>query len=1119
MKIKSIPLLVLIIFTLSLSLLLTACGGENPPGGITPCEVHSDPGCDGFCDECSIGVKIEHYDGSGDGKCDKCGRCISHRDLDCDAGCDTCLATVVIAHTDGDGDGKCDKCGRCTFHADGGCDAICDSCSATVKIEHGDRDEDGKCDKCGRCTVHADRDCDGGCDECLATVAIEHTDGDGDGKCDKCRRCTVHADGDCDGVCDICPASVEIIHIDEEKDGMCDKCKRCIRGEHIDDDCNGVCDRDGASVDIQHIDRGDGVCEKCERCTGIHVDYVADGACDNCGAEIVRGFSAKKTSSIGSGITLYPTHALAYSGKTYRGARIEYTISAKNTTGNALSLLITDTVPEGTAYVSGAEAANGDSLSWSLALLPGEEGSVSYTVEVITDASSAEGGYIESRGAAIDGDAIDFYERHYIERTLNEIDVSYIDTAIKVLAKSSWESFELVQFIYTVAFTQTKVISDNITGAPAEVLDDISSGVCDNGILLDMIAPGMFGGKDMPRSLQGVKGESAQRISPRDLISGDLLLAEWGGVTSLYIYGNGKLYDISKVCRAADTAAVLASLADADGFVLLRPSVALTTFTPSDPDEKPEELNGYQAALVATAEAFLLRGENMQYEDTYFGNASATGELRAQHGIKSPEDYTLTEPGYSNCASFTFDVYLNALGYTLPSDMWTTKNLESKSQAAGMRVDIEGYTGYAAGYTAEQMLQIEANYLATLEPGDIMVVRRLSGSGHAMLYIGNGKFIHSGGAVYDFSAERETPEPTIRYHRVHDYFFTEGAGGYLFYKDDAHAKEYGSSVSPVTSLFIVRPLNKFSGTIPEKTQNRMDNLSGIRVDKLSSHASGKTVNPGDEITFTFSIYNTAGTAKTVEISDKAPEYTVYLSGAERVREGELCWTVTVGREETVTVSYTVRVAGDAPYGAVIYGTDASVGGVSIKCPEIEVRRTLTVSEEEKLLVAYREMIDEGSLLLGLEFVNELYNRAFGIADIFATTNPDEVMRGEDGVFTESTVKIGGKYASELNTESVYYRNMLADGQYGGYRVYTKNNQNDRTRMLTEYNVAIGDILVRRMSSSTYIYLCIGEGVLVNLSVAERTEADFPLLCEKLLYCGRDYAILRPSMVITDEPVE
>ncbi len=693
-------------------------------------------------------------------------------------------------------------------------------------------------------------------------------------------------------------------------------------------------------------------------------------------------------------------------------------------------------------------------------------------------------------------------EGAHVERRLNSVDAEYVALAIKVLSRSSYKGLDLASRIYTLAFTQSKVIPNNITGTPEEVLWNIASGDSAFAGLLSAVAPGMFGGSDMPSRISGVTGASAGKIELSDLVIGDLLFIRTDGVTELYILGDAGLVCITETARPTDTATVLASVSGAEAYAVIRPSVLMTAFTPSDPDEAPEEMNELQKAIVKTAEAYLLRGESIQYDDTAFQGG---GEYRWQINLKDPEDYTSTEWGYLNCAAFTYEVYRVGLGYTLPGQMYTTYNLTKNAASYGMSV-FSFERQREDVYTAEEQLAIEKRFMETLQPGDIMVRRHTNvvtekTTGHAMLYVGCGKFIHSGGANFLYGTSKDTHkygveqyEATIRSHRVHDYLFT---GDTSMFNDEYNI------------ITIVRPLNEFRGPIPENTKQRIENLDGITVEKTSDHSSSTTVNPGGKITYTFTLFNTSKAEKKIQIIDTVPRKTSLLASDFTLSDGKLLATVTVGAGMTATASYTVAVSSDAPYGTMIGGEYATVGGVKVRCPAIEVRRTLTESEQTALINATEELKAEGTDLTGIALVNEIYRRATGKSGVFDTMDTDAIFTGVDGLL------IGFNEKYRPNEKDTLYKRMLVPHLYGGWKIQSADRfEGDRTRHVMAQNLVIGDVILGATSSSVGVMMYVGGDNYITLTNGfDIDPVSIITRGERFLGYARYFAVLRPSMVM------
>lgn len=147
--------------------------------------------------------------------------------------------------------------------------------------------------------------------------------------------------------------------------------------------------------------------------------------------------------------------------------------------------------------------------------------------------------------------------------TFNEIDGGYFLDAVKAMSDSSYSGLDLANRLYVHAFSQSVLTNNEITDT---ALTDLANAA--KPTLLDMVAPGLYGGNSMPGKIAGVKGESAGRVMEKDLINGDVLLTDG----KVYAYADG-LWLLEKGATKANTAAVLESLSRADQYAVLRPSM------------------------------------------------------------------------------------------------------------------------------------------------------------------------------------------------------------------------------------------------------------------------------------------------------------------------------------------------------------------------------------------------------------------------------------------------------------------------------------------------------------------------------------------------------------------
>jgi len=503
-----------------------------------------------------------------------------------------------------------------------------------------------------------------------------------------------------------------------------------------------------------------------------------------------------------------------------------------------------------------------------------------------------------------------------------------------------------------------------------------------------------------------------------------------------------------------------------------------------------------QEAVVKTALAFLDRGNRIQYDDTRFSALADQVVNRWEVGLKAPEDYTSQFYGYTNCAAFTYDVYLAALDYNIGA--YTTRNLAAKNTKERV------YTYLPTGKeTKAERDAVEIAFRTELKIGDIIVIRYngdRDGNGHAMLYVGTDvlgsgqDIIHSTGSNYDYGGYKENFESggTVRTMSTSSLFSPSSL--YVF--------------SNLKSIAIVRPLNTFTREVPLHTQNRIRNLQGVVAEKLCSHTYGMTVNPGDKMTFTFAITNKNDTPVTLDIRDMAPSNTTYLSGAEKVKNGVLSWRLTVPAGEKASVSYEVKVNTNAALGDVIFGENGTVGGVPVKCPKVYIAKTLSVTQQAQIIAAAGQVYDKTGLALAEAIYQKALGKGMGIpvdvaaldAAVYEPFGPPQYrLKGERGML-ELVVPgmFGGRNTSQRFEGTDYMR-----------------FEGNRTRLPYARDLIPGDIIyaVGREGASGNLaqglYMVLGDQVL-NLNTGKTQSCQSVL--NMLLGYAR-FAILRPSIGI------
>ena len=485
-------------------------------------------------------------------------------------------------------------------------------------------------------------------------------------------------------------------------------------------------------------------------------------------------------------------------------------------------------------------------------------------------------------------------------------------------------------------------------------------------------------------------------------------------------------------------------------------------------------MTNLQKAIAITAESYFLRGKRAQYDQTSFTKGTVRSVGRRTTGERKPEDLTAQNFGYTDCSSFVFDVYWAALGMDF-SEGPTKRNTKSfmTNPHVVLSEQVEG-----SDWSAEVKEQKLKELQAALQPGDIIVYRKKgNGSGHAMLYVGNDRILHSAGGDFSFTENRE-PDGTYLDDKVSELLLTPGVTRYL---------------GKCHNYVILRPLAKFEGEIPADTVARFGDMRGIMAEKLASHTYGQSVSLGGEVTFTFHIENRSTAEKTLTVTDTVPQYTTYVSGADTVSGETLSWKVTVPAGESRDVSYTVKVTEDAAALGKYIKSESSISGVAVNCREIYIQNTLNAEQQTALVNALNKQMK--GKLEGVALADAAY-KAIGITALDGLTT--ETLEA-DLVENWSDAEPGYDFR-----EDSAYRYMNPPRMYGGMHFVEKvANNSYRTRLLDMANLVVGDLIV----ADGEVYMFTGEK-LVDLDKKEENDA---VVCE-IISGYYTFVVLRPSFV-------
>ena len=901
---------------------------------------------------------------------------------------------------------------------------------------------------------------------------------------------------------------------------------------------------------------------------GAHTDADANEKCDNCSyampiekvapatAEQLKNIAAVKSSSAGGAITAHP------------GGRITYKIAITNNNSKAVALNVTDTLPANTLFVSGCESVSGSNLAWEIkAIEPGKTVTLTYTVKpnytVQQVRESKTDIILKNTSAKVMDKTIAAPAKDiWVLETFNAADQRRIEMAIDSLVTANvnvtnttgvkFSGGTLVSNMYTVGFSKAASLYSP-TPALQRIFEIAGDPSADQELLtkannlLDLMVPGLYGGTTVPASKDSLfRGERATSVTFADLISGDVIYVNNGSSDKMYVVRGNILVDVGLdyVITGIDPATVVPYLVTSNRYAVVRPSINLATSYSLDDGEYYNEYDKQaytelEKALIATAESYLLRGDRTQYTDDMTGKSM----YRAESGIKQPEDYTVDQYGYTNCAFFTHDVHWVTYGYSIKAGsttLNTTTNLIN-SAAAGWNANTltgtykstifyyEFPTKTVNGEVVSTLTDAEKEavyqqYISLLRPGDLVVYRYHGDSaGHVMLYVGKGLLIHSTGGNFPSGKTMDTHEPSVRYMNVDDLFdINVNPARYIFHQD---------------RFAIIRPQNLTTPKITANTANRIANMQGIVGEKVSSTAMGKTVNPGDTITYTFYVFNTDGKAKAITINDVLGQYVTFVSATNSgsVSGNNISWNITVPANTRISVSYTVKVKDGVATYTAIDGSKATINSVTHKCYNTYVANTLTTAQQQALINAVNTVRGMDRTGLGSTDVAELiYKTAFGVDDIFGEgvdslgkligNYTGDSTRQNVGVFNDTTYWSDNTFVSLMDSNTSKAAMMVAPGMYGGQKVYSSSKAGEtynrylnmagkslRSRYFWEKDLVVGDLYFMKGSSATYFYIYVGNGKLVNLTNMQEYDAREWLQRAPDTSKWHYYAILRPSI--------
>ncbi len=339
-------------------------------------------------------------------------------------------------------------------------------------------------------------------------------------------------------------------------------------------------------------------------------------------------------------------------------------------------------------------------------------------------------------------------------------------------------------------------------------------------------------------------------------------------------------------------------------------------------------------ALLATAKAYYDREGFCQYDQRSMDRLIQLTPRRRKR--LPPEAATSQYTLFLDCSGFVSAVYYQAFGYELPFDL--TWHMVDYLEPRIYFYEITHKE------TPEELKIIEENVRNILQAGDLVVYDRGSGSGHIMLYLGNGEYTDctSGdcGNSYDYEN---------RANRFYERGIWKRSCDLWFEMPDGTQKRKRSFFESDKRRFaIIRPLDILGDPTPDAL-SRIGAAKDLCCGVLSSHALAVHAAAGEQVTYTVSVKNLSADDREVDISFTPPKNAEF-KGLGNVK-------VKAFSGETIEAMFTVTVLSDQDNS--LDAPKVTVNTLNVYAPQVLLGKKLAPS----LLSDYIKKV-KGEILSG-----------------------------------------------------------------------------------------------------------------------------------------------------------
>lgn len=332
-------------------------------------------------------------------------------------------------------------------------------------------------------------------------------------------------------------------------------------------------------------------------------------------------------------------------------------------------------------------------------------------------------------------------------------------------------------------------------------------------------------------------------------------------------------------------------------------------------------------ALFEVANAYFNRGNKIQYDQRCMDRKLITTPRRDKY--VSPETATNQKTVFLDCSSFVNIVFWETFGYEIPFELtWHMVDYFEPRVFLYERTYEE---------TPEEIDEIKNKIRTTLKAGDVMTYDRFSGSGHTLLYLGEGKFMHCtpNGRPNSYDYEEK---------KSREY---EDGGLFIINRDEAIDKNIFESKT-IKRIAIERPLDVM-GEPTAKTMARLTTAKDLICSVETSHAGGHHAVKGEKIIYSVIVHNNGKEDKEVSVSFEAPKGVVLIGDEKREEK------VSYGKE--VKFDFEVTLENDEE--VFIESPNVCVNGLSVVAPKVLTGKSISKENLAKVSESTEKGINEG----------------------------------------------------------------------------------------------------------------------------------------------------------------